>query len=97
MILDVGIGLGAGLIAGLVFFGGLRWTLSRLESTRHPLLLTVTSFVVRGAVVAGALVALADGRLTRVLAGLVGIMAVRTVMVSLVRRNLDTAEESSWT
>jgi F1F0 ATPase subunit 2 len=96
MIADIGIGLVTGLVAGVIFFGGLRWTLARLATTRHPLLLTVASFVVRGAVVAGLLVVVSQGVLARVLAGLVGILAARTAMVALVRRELE-AEESSWT
>lgn len=97
MIADIAIGFCAGLVAGAVFFGGLRWTLSRLPTTRRPLLLTVASFLVRTAVVAGVLVAVSDGVLARILAGLVGILAVRTAMVALVRRDLEAAEESSWT
>lgn len=96
MIADIGIGLAAGLVAGAVFFAGLHWTVSRLATARRPLLLTVASFMVRGAVVAGLLVAVSDGVLARVLAGLAGILAVRTVMVALVRRHLEV-EESSWT
>lgn len=96
MIADIGIGLAAGSVAGLVFFGGLSWTLSRLGTTRHPLLLTVASFVVRSAIVAGLLVIVSDGVLARILAGLAGIIAVRTAMVARVRRDLDASEGSSW-
>jgi F1F0 ATPase subunit 2 len=96
MIADIGIGLAAGLVAGVIFFGGLRWTLNRLATTHHPLLLTVSSFIVRGVVVAGLLVVVSDGVLARVLAGLVGILVARTAIVALVRQDLE-AEESSWT
>ncbi|MGD2042757.1 MAG: ATP synthase subunit I [Acidimicrobiia bacterium] len=96
MIADIGIGLAVGLIAGVVFFGGLRWTLDRLATARRPLLLTVASFMLRGVAVAGLLVLVSEGVLARVLAGLAGILVVRTVMVARVRREFE-AEESSWT
>ena len=97
MIVDITIGLVAGLAAGLVFFGGLRWTLDRLATVRRPVLLAVVSVVARTAMVAGALVAVAGGSITRVLAGLAGLILVRTAMVARVRRELETAEVSRWT
>ena len=85
------------IVAGLVFFGGLRWTLSRVETARRPVVLVISSLLIRMAVVAGALVVFSDGRLARVLAGLGGLLAVRTVLVSATRRELATMEATSWT
>ncbi len=95
--LDVLIGLILGAVAGAVFFGGLRWTVSRLPTAGRPLLLTSASFLVRTAVVVALLVTVGDGRLLRLLGGLGGILAARTVMVAVVRRRLAEVEESSWT
>jgi F1F0 ATPase subunit 2 len=95
--LDALIGLGTGIVAGGVFFGGLRWTVSRLTHTRRPVLLTSTSFLVRSGFVVFTLLLIADGGLVRILAGLVGMLAVRTALVANSRRSLDSAEASSWT
>jgi F1F0 ATPase subunit 2 len=83
-------------VAGLIFFGGLRWTVDRIADSRKPVLLAVGSFIVRGLAVAGLVVAVADGSLLRVLAALVGILGVRTLLVSITRRELE-GEEAQWT
>ncbi len=93
---DLAIGLLAGLVGGAAFFGGLRWTIRRLPSARRPVLLATASFVVRGVLLAGLLVAVSAGSPVRVVAGLGGVLAVRTVMVRDARR--ETGEEAStWT
>ena len=48
--------IGAGL--GLVFYGGLWYTVLRLATTEHPVLLTLGSFWIRLAVVLSAFVVL---------------------------------------
>ncbi|MFP3883006.1 MAG: ATP synthase subunit I [Actinomycetota bacterium] len=97
MIGDFILGLMVGLIAGGVFFGGLQWTLSRMATAQHVLLLVVSSFLLRSAVVVGLLVVVVDGQLIRVLGVLVGILVMRTVLVARARAGLDVPEESSWT
>jgi len=85
---DLLVGVGAGALAGLVFFGGLRWTLDRLVDVRRPELMAMASFFVRLALMAAIFIVMAQGRTTRMLAGLVGLVAVRTVMVWSTRRGL---------
>jgi F1F0 ATPase subunit 2 len=99
MMLDLLIGFAGGLVAGIVFFAGLQRTVARLATTRRPLLVATSSFVSRSALVAVILVASSSGRLSRVVAALIGILAVRTVMVARVRRTLQrpAAGEASWT
>ncbi len=97
MIGDIAVGALVGLVAGLVFFGGLRWTVSRLDTARRPAVLVVSSLLVRVAVVAGAFVVFSGGSLTRVLVGLGGLLVVRTLMVSAARRELAAMEVASWT
>lgn len=96
MIGDLALGLMVGVVAGGVFFGGLRWTLSRMVTAKHVLLLVGSSFLLRSAVVVGLLVVVADGRLAGMLGALVGILAVRTILVARTRADLDVPEESSW-
>ncbi len=97
MIADVVLGALVGLICGVVFFGGLRWTVARLDTTRRPVALVVSSLVLRVMLVAGALVVISDGRLARVLAGLAGLLVIRTAMVAVARRELSEMEVTSWT
>lgn len=97
MIGDITVGALVGLVAGLVFFGGLRWTVSRLDTARRPAVLVVSSLLVRVGAVAGAFVVFSGGSLTRVLAGLGGLLVVRTLMVSATRRELAAMEVTSWT
>lgn len=96
MIGDLALGLTVGVVAGGVFFGGLRWTLSRMATAKRVLLLMVSSFLLRSAAVVGLLVVVADSRLARILGALVGILAVRTILVARTRGGLDVREESSW-
>lgn len=97
MTVDVIVGAAAGIVAGIVFFGGLRWTVARLATSDRPLVVAGTSFLVRSAVVVVLLVAVADGEFARIVAALAGLLAVRFVMVATVRRSLEADEEASWT
>lgn len=96
MIGDLALGLMVGVVAGGVFFGGLRWTLARMVTAKRVVLLMGSSFLLRSAAVVGLLVVVADGRLTRMLGALVGILVVRTILVARTRARLDVPEESSW-
>ena len=46
-LLDLALALAVGAVLGAWFFGGLLWTVCRLPSTRHPVLLVLASFVIR--------------------------------------------------
>lgn len=94
---DLLVGLGAGALAGAAFFGGLRWTVARLTVVRRPVLLAATSFLLRSALLVSVFLVMVDGALLRALAGLGGLLAVRTALVTAARRGVDPAEESSWT
>lgn len=97
MILDLAIGALAGLGCGVAFFGGLRWTVSKLDSVRRPATLMISSLIARTAVVAGVIVLVTDGSLVRVLAALGGLLLVRTAMVAAARREIAAMEVASWT
>lgn len=93
-LIDVAIGLVAGTVAGALFFGGLHWTVQRLQDSRRPLLLASVSLIVRAFVLAGLLVVASDGRFLRIAVALAAILAVRTAMV---RRARLEEGEISWT
>lgn len=95
MITDLVIGIGAGAAVGLVFFGGLRWTIDRLATSRRPRLLVVGSLVVRTVLLVAVLIALADGGFVRVVAALGGVLVARTAVVAAANRS--DVEEAPWT
>lgn len=79
--------LAGGVVAGIVFFGGLYLTTRRVASARRPALLVLSSFFSRMAVVAaGAWLAGTGGSYVGLLAYVIGMIAVRVVLVARVRR-----------
>lgn len=70
----------AGFLLGLVFFGGLWWTVRALLGSRHPVLLTLASFWARtGLAVAGFLV-VTGSRWENALLCLAGFLAARVLL-----------------
>jgi F1F0 ATPase subunit 2 len=70
----------AGFGLGMLFYGGLWMTVRAIPKSRHPIVLTVTSFWVRtGVVIAGLLLAM-DSLWQRALACLVGFILARIVL-----------------
>lgn len=78
------VALGTGL--GFFFFGGLWWTVRRLDGTGRPALLMAASFLVRSGVVLGVLFFTAGGDWRRLAAFLLGFLGVRLLTVRTVRR-----------
>jgi F1F0 ATPase subunit 2 len=75
----------AGALLALVYFAGLWWTVQRVVHARHPVALVAVSFVVRTALVVGALWLVMDGRVVRLLAALGGFLVVRAAVLWRVR------------
>ena len=74
-----------GLGAGLIFYGGLWLTVSRIHTARQPALLFAASFVVRVALALGALWWVSQGSAIRVIAWLVGFIIARPLIFRLTR------------
>jgi F1F0 ATPase subunit 2 len=75
----------AGGVLGWLYFGGLWWTVRRLPGADHPAALVLGSFVLRAVLVAVGFVVLLAGDPLRLVAVLVGFLAVRGVLVRRVR------------
>ena len=72
----------AGTAAGTAFFSALRWTTRQLPRARRPVLLVVTSLIVRMAVVIGVFLLLSRfGRWEPLVAGLGGFLLIRVLAV----------------
>lgn len=78
-------GLVAGSVLGVIVFGGLRLTATRLTGARFPALVLVGSAIARLGVVTVALVALARFDPMALVSAVAGMMLVRTVFVQLAR------------
>ena len=80
------VGLLTGILAGLFFFGGLWWTVSRFAQWRRPVLLMFASLMVRFSFLACCLAALARwGGWPATLAALLGVICTRFVWMRHVR------------
>jgi F1F0 ATPase subunit 2 len=75
----------AGGVLGWLYFGGLWVTVRRLPRAEHPAALVLGSFVLRAVLVAVGFVVLLAGDPLRLVAVLVGFLAVRGVLVRRVR------------
>lgn len=73
--------LAAGMVLGLVFFGGLWWTLRRGLASPHPARWFVLSLLVRVAVVLGGITLVSDGQWQRLLACLLGFWLARVLVL----------------
>jgi len=69
---------GAGVLLGVLFFGGLWWTVQRGLASRRPALWFVGSFVLRTSVVLAGMYVVSGGRWEALLASLVGVVVAPT-------------------
>jgi F1F0 ATPase subunit 2 len=79
-ILWLGVGLGAGGLLGLAFFGGLMWTTRRLTTSRRPALLLAGSLVVRMTLVAVGFVVVTLVSPAALIGAVVGFVLSRVVL-----------------
>jgi F1F0 ATPase subunit 2 len=74
-----------GMGAGVLYFGGLWWTVRRLPAARQPALLTFGSFLVRTGVSLVAFCFASGGHWQRILVSLLGFIIVRVFLVRRIR------------
>ncbi|MEA3364379.1 MAG: ATP synthase subunit I, partial [Candidatus Hydrogenedentes bacterium] len=70
-----------GLVTGMVFFGGLKWTIERLPGTRHPFTFALISMIIRAAFVVGVLLLVGQREWQRYVVVLIGILLARLLAV----------------
>jgi F1F0 ATPase subunit 2 len=75
----------AGALLGLLYFGGLWWTVRRVMVVKHPIVLVAGSFLVRAALAGGALLLIMDGDIVRLLVALGAFLFVRGIVLWRVR------------
>ena len=80
---------GAGLVLGVVFFGGLWWTIRRAISSKRPALWFLASLVLRTAIVLAGFYAISGGQWKRLLACLLGFVIARVLVKALTGRPVE--------
>lgn len=73
----------AGMVLGLIYFGGLWVTVKRLSVAARPAILTLSSYLVRLGVTLFGFYFLAEGSWQRLLAMFCGFMVMRVILVRL--------------
>lgn len=76
-----GAALIAGFLTGLFYFGGLWWTVGRVNAAQSPGLLLLASFMVRTAVAIFAFYLIMGGEWPRLLIALAGFFIGRYVLI----------------
>ena len=76
-------GLGVGFLLGLVFFGGLWWTVRRGLTARRPALLFLSSLALRTGICLGGFYLVSEGRWERLAACVVGFVLARLAVTRL--------------
>lgn len=72
----------AGMAIGLLYFGGLWLTIRQLPQSRHPVLLMMSSLIVRTAITVGAFYYVMNQHWERAIACLIGFIAIRMILAS---------------
>ncbi len=70
----------AGVLLGMVFFGGLWWTVQRIAGSERPHLLLAASLALRAAIVMGGFYLLLMAGWHYLLPALIGFLAARTLL-----------------
>lgn len=84
--------LGAGVVLGTFFFGGLWWTVSKGMTSERPAVWFLGSLVIRTGVALAGFYWVAHGDWKRVLACLAGFVAARLAVTRFARRPAETGD-----
>lgn len=82
-----------GVILGIIFFGGLYWTVQNLPRAKHPALLMTVSLFFRMGVTVGTFFYVAKGGYKGILLVLAGMLAVRIAMTFTIKNPKEKPKE----
>ncbi len=80
---QLAVAVAAGAVAGLVYFGGLWWTVRRLPTARRPVALSLGSFALRTAAAVAIIFFAAREHWLLLVVCMAALVVVRTVMVRM--------------
>lgn len=89
------IALLAGMVLGAFFFGGLWWTVRRLQTFQNPALLFLGSLLLRMAVVLLGLYVVGAGHWDRMVIALVGIVLARFIVLRITKSKETNVQPSA--
>lgn len=81
-----------GVLVGIVYFGGLWWTVKRLQGAESMTRLLVASWVIRNAFFLGVFFWIMQGNWLRLLAAFAGMVSVRIAMTVYMKNENGKAE-----
>ncbi|MDA7662613.1 ATP synthase subunit I [Pirellulaceae bacterium] len=84
----------AGLILGLLYFGGLLWTVQRLGKSKHPFVFYLTSFAARLSLVAACILFVLQVGSMHMLVAIAGFFVARVCLVCWTRYTQQTDQQS---
>ena len=80
------IGFLGGTVLGVLFFGGLYYSVGRLTQAKYPALMMMISTVIRMAILLAGVYLLVDGDFRKILAALVGIVLAKFAILFIVEK-----------
>lgn len=93
----VALALGAGVMLGGMFFGGLWWTIQKVVSSDHPALWTLGSLLLRTGVALAGFYYIARDHWVRLPACLLGFVMARLIATRLTRAAANTNDSARET
>jgi F1F0 ATPase subunit 2 len=81
----------AGVAAGVLFFEGLWWTVSRVAASHRPVRLLLISFLLRAAAAVSVLALMLRAGLAPLAVGMCGFLAGRTAVIQIHRKGSGVA------
>jgi len=87
------LGFFGGVLLGLVFFGGLYWSVQKLPTVKYPAFLMMASLLLRMAVLLTGLYFLMAGDIKNLLAAVAGVMVMKFVMIARVQKKPNVPNE----
>lgn len=79
----------AGLVLGVMFFGGLWWTVRKCVASKRPMLWFLSSLLLRTSITLIGIYVVADGHWQRMLLCLLGFIMARLIVTRLTRISSD--------
>ena len=80
--------IATGVAAGLIFWGGLWWTVRQLANHPHPALIMLVSFVIRSVIVIGAFYWMMNAHWEQLAVALLAFMSIRMVLAKTLTKQL---------
>ncbi|MFO8068586.1 MAG: ATP synthase subunit I [Alkalibacterium sp.] len=78
-----------GVILGIIFFGGLYWTIQKLTEVKQPGLLMIGSLIVRMAVLLSVLFYVSKSGYKGILYAMLGMFLVRVIMIFKIEKTTE--------